>query len=117
MSTTRRQPSPGTRRSRGRTFRVLLAAAVLLVVGGLIGYTMHGSSKPRAFTGTVTFINGPGDAGCIQPEKGGEKICTGFYNPDRISLAKDQRVVATKVSDNDGQGGTSTFLVVHKPHS
>ena len=114
----RAAPTP-PRRSRGRLYLAATAAAlVLLFLGGLAGWMVHGGSGTHhdvtvlnTFTGKITILNTEGTAGCVKG--GGHKACSQFVRFGTEPLHVGQTVrVAHELYKNSAGDGYDWLLVV-----
>jgi len=87
-------------------------------LGGIAGWRLQGVSNTaprvavdRVFSGTVTMVNGTGDAGCVTPVGGGAAVCSDFAAVPGTNIARGA-VVEAAHEWRSGSGGSRSDLLL-----
>jgi hypothetical protein len=90
---------------------------VLVFLAGWVGYGVHAATHPtrsvrvsRVFTGTVSLVNDPGNAGCVQPASG-KAVCSVFFSPTGQPVKKGAQVRVALEWAYVGSSGYDLLLI------
>lgn len=108
-----------------RILRLVLGAIVMVLAAGFAGWVLNSTLRAThqvtvtdTFAGTVSFLDGPGEAGCVTPDGGGKARCSVFVTvPGVAAPRRGEHVLVARETVHSSNGSGYEIFVVYSDKS